>query len=253
MVAADSVTGADERSTGWTDDGDTIVDSSTAAQARPTPANLHHLRRATTHRSGRLPTLEAVTQLPGPARDSLFDAALADLASFRWRTEVEIEEIPSPQRIAPFSAAIAADVSVEGTDVGNGRLVLLHDPAGNPAWDGTFRCVTFARAEVDLDMVTDPLLGEVAWSWLTDALAGHDAEYTAASGTVTAVSSRCFGGMQEEPDRAEVELRASWTMLLAEPHDFTAHIAAWQDLLCMTSGLPPLPEGVVPLDRSRRR
>ena len=50
---------------------------------------------------------------------------------------------------------------VGGEDVGSGRLVLLHDPAGNAAWGGTFRLVTFARAEVDPEMVTDPLYREV--------------------------------------------------------------------------------------------
>ena len=188
---------------------------------------------------------------PTAPRDPLFDAALDDLEQFAWRPELEIERIPSPQRIAPHSAAIAADISIEGRDAGSGRLVLLHDPSGNPAWDGTFRCVSYARADVDLEMVTDPLLAEVAWSWLTEALESRRAAYTAASGTVTAVSSRCFGGMDGEPDRAEVEVRASWTMLLHAPGDFVHHLAAWQDLLCTTAGLPPLAEGVVPLTRRR--
>ena len=106
---------------------------------------------------------------------------------------------------------IAAEVVVGGEDLGNGRLVLLHDPAGNPSWDGDFRCVTYARAEVDAEMVADPLLTEVGWSWLTDALERYDAAYTAPSGTVTAVSSRAFGAMSADPSRAEVEIRASWT------------------------------------------
>ena len=29
-------------------------------------------------------------------------------------------------------------------DVGTGRIILLHDPAGNDAWEGTFRCVAYA-------------------------------------------------------------------------------------------------------------
>ena len=79
-------------------------------------------------------------------------------------------------------------------EVGSGRLVLLHDPAGNAAWQGTFRCVTFARADVDPEMVTDPLLASVGWSWLIDALEAHGAEYMAPSGTVTSVASESFGG-----------------------------------------------------------
>jgi len=158
-----------------------------------------------------------------------------------------VDEIPAPQRIAPQSAAIAAEVTVEGDEVGNGRLVLLHDPLGNEAWQGTFRLVSFARADVDHSMVTDPMLTDVGWSWLTDALEQHGAPYLAASGTVTAVSSRSFGGMSDEPDRAEVEIRASWTPLIEATAPLSLHVAAWQDLLCMTAGLSPLPEGIAPL------
>ena len=79
--------------------------------------------------------------------------------------------MPAPQRIAPFASALSADVTVDGEDVGTGRLVLLHDPAGNDAWAGTFRCVAYARAEIDPEIANDPLAGEVAWSWLTEALA----------------------------------------------------------------------------------
>ena len=57
-----------------------------------------------------------------------------------WRSELHVEELPAPQRIAPYSAAITADVVANGEEVGSGRFVLLHDPAGNAAWQGTFRC-----------------------------------------------------------------------------------------------------------------
>lgn len=169
-----------------------------------------------------------------------------------WRPELVIEEIPAPQRIAPYAVAISADVEAAGDELGNGRLVLLHDPAGNPAWEGAFRCVTYARAAVDTEMVTDPLLPVVGWSWLTDALDRHHAAYVAPSGTVTSVSSQSFGSMADEPHRAEVEIRASWTPLVQAGSDMAPHVQAWQDLLCMVAGLPPLPEGVVamPLHRS---
>ena len=185
----------------------------------------------------------------------MFDDAAATLLAMPWRPELTIEEIPAPQRIAPQAVAIAADVDESGEEVGNGRLVLLHDSQGNPAWDGTFRCVTFARASVDPEMVADPLLAEVGWSWLMDALSRHGAEYAAPSGTVTAVSSQSFGSMEDDPGRAEVEIRASWTPILAEGRGIVAHIEAWQDLLCMVAGLPLLPEGVVPipLHRTGRR
>src|SRR5215217_9773041 len=106
-----------------------------------------------------------------------FQRAVADLISASWRSELHVEELPAQQRIAPYSAAITADVVVSGEELGSGRFVLLHDPAGNTAWHGTFRCVTFARADIDPEMVTDSLLPSVGWSYLTDALDGQDAEY----------------------------------------------------------------------------
>jgi hypothetical protein len=190
-----------------------------------------------------------------------FRRAVKDLAAASWRPELLVEEIPAPQRIAPFSAAVTADVLVNGEEAGSGRLVLLHDPAGNSAWQGTFRCVTFARADVDPEMVTDPLLATVGWSWLIDALDAHHAEYVAPSGTVTSVSSESFGGMADEPPRAEVEVRASWTPVLSDGVGLAAHLSAWAELLCTTAGVPPLPAGVVampsrrtpPSGNSRRR
>lgn len=187
--------------------------------------------------------------VPAP---EVFRRAVEDLMSASWRAELEVEEIPAPQRIAPFSAAISADVLVAGREVGSGRLVLLHDPTGNAAWSGTFRCVTFSRSEVEPEMITDPLLAEVGWSWLMDALATHQAGYDAASGTVTAVSSQSFGGMAEDPPRAEVEVRASWTPHLEEGSGLAAHLGAWAELLCTTAGLPPLPIGVVAMPARRR-
>ena len=109
-------------------------------------------------------------------------------------------------------------------------------------------------------MVTDPLLANVGWSWLVDALANHGAEYSAPSGTVTSVSSESFGGMADEPPRAEIEIRASWTPVLEAEVGLVPHLAAWAELLCTTAGLPPLPAGVVmmpsrrnPPSRSSRR
>ncbi|MDO5535533.1 MAG: DUF3000 domain-containing protein [Propionibacteriaceae bacterium] len=191
----------------------------------------------------------------GIPRTNMFEEASSSLLGMVWRPEVTVEEIPAPQRIAPFAAAIAADVDSEGVEVGNGRLVLLHDPDGNPAWDGTFRCVTFARAMVEPEMVADPLLTEVGWSWLEDALERRNAAYTAPSGTVTSVASKSFGSMEGDPDKAEVEIRASWTPEISRGADILTHVEAWQDLLCLVSGLPLLPDGVVaiPLHRPGRR
>ena len=169
----------------------------------------------------------------------------------RLRPEVFCEEMPAPQRIAPYAAALTADVTVDGTDLGTGRIILLHDPAGNDAWDGTYRCVAYARAEIELDMVTDPLLAAVGWSWLAEALDAHGATYAAASGTVTRVATESFGGMSEEGGTAQLELRASWTPIGL---DIGPHVEAWGELLCTAAGLEPVPEGVtaIPSRRGQR-
>jgi hypothetical protein len=181
---------------------------------------------------------------PVPAE---FERAVKQLRAAKFRPEVYTEEMPAPQRIAPFASAISADVTVDGEDVGTGRIVILHDPAGNDTWDGTFRCVAYARADIDPELVTDPLLAEVGWTWLTEALEAHGAEYGAPSGTVTSVSSESFGGMAAEPATAQIEIRASWTPV----GDLTAHIEAWGELLCTAAGLPPVPEGVATMPSRR--
>jgi hypothetical protein len=184
-----------------------------------------------------------------------FRVAVEQLRSARLRPEVLCEEMPAPQRIAPFASALSADVTVDGEDIGTGRIVLLHDPVGNDAWEGTFRCVAYARAEIDPEMANDPLLAEVGWSWLTEALAAHGAGYVAPSGTVTKVSSESFGRMADEDAGAQLEIRASWTPV-ADPAgdgalDLGPHVEAWGELLCTASGLPPVPPGVAPLPSRR--
>lgn len=185
--------------------------------------------------------------MEAPATPEEFLEAVARMHTARLRPEIFCEEMPAPQRIAPFASALSADVTVDGEDVGTGRIVLLHDPAGNEAWGGTYRCVAYARAEIDPEMANDALLGEVGWSWLTEALDAHGAEYTSPSGTVTKVSSESFGSMADEEATAQLEIRASWTPL----GDIADHVEAWGELLCTASGLPPVPEGVAPLPSRR--
>ena len=176
------------------------------------------------------------------------------MADARMRPEVLCEPMPAPQRIAPYASAVSADVTVDGVDVSTGRLILLHDPAGNDAWDGTFRCVAYVRAEIDLEMITDPALAHVGWTWLTEALAAHGASYTAASGTVTRVATDSFGQMSDDSGSAQIEVRASWTPSGVDGElAIEAHVEAWGELLCTAAGLPPVPEGVTAMPSRRGR
>lgn len=197
-----------------------------------------------------------------PAR---FRAAVDQLRSVQLRPEVLLTEVAAPQRIAPFASALGADIAVDGRDVGTGRLVLLYDPDGgdnHDSWHGTFRLVTFVRAEVDPEMVRDPMLSGVAWSWLTEAWHTRELAVVAPSGTVTVVLSEGFGGIAADGLSAQVEIRTSWTPSVSPDHgppsqltdvpDLVAHVQAWGDLLGTAAGLPPLPAGVVPLPPRRR-
>lgn len=170
------------------------------------------------------------------------------------RAEVQLEEMPAPRRIASYAFALTGDVTVtrdgEEEDLATGRIVLLHEPDGNEAWDGTFRCVAYVRAEVEDEVAGDDgLLGEVGWSWLTEALDNHGAGYHAAAGTVTCVTTQSFGQMDGEEHTTQVEIRASWT-----PADdgFASHVLAWGELMCMAGGLAPVPDGVAVMPNRRR-
>jgi len=188
--------------------------------------------------------------LPGdPAAE--FERAISGLRTARLRPEVRLTEVPAPQRIAPHAVALSAEVVAAGgaDELSSGRFVLLHDPSCPEPWEGAWRAVTFARAELEPEMATDPALGEVGWAWLMEALDNRRVDFCAEAGTVTRVVSERFGGLAERQPSVELEVRASWTPL---DLDLGGHLLAWADLLCTIAGLPPLPEGVVALPGTRR-
>lgn len=184
-----------------------------------------------------LDTAEGTRQADAPAQ---FQEAVAGLSGSSLRAGVEIAELPSPTQLAPHTFAVAVTVTAEdGTEAASGRLVLLHDPEGVDAWEGTFRVVVFGTCEVDTSMATDALLPEVAWSWLSERLAACEVDYTALGGTITTTSSNRFGDIAGPPRIDELELRASWTAMSPNTE---AHLAAFADFLATAAGLPP--EGV---------
>ena len=181
-----------------------------------------------------------------------FARVLASLRDVRLRSELRLTEVPAPTRIAPYAAALTADVidpADPDEDLATGRFVVLHDPAGPEAWDGEWRVVTFARAELEPELAADPMLGAVGWSWLVDSLGARDLAWTAEAGTVTRVVSESFAGLADRDPSVEMEIRASWT---PTGGDLTEHLRAWADMLCTIAGIPPLPDGVVAMPGQRR-
>ncbi|MDZ7578330.1 MAG: DUF3000 domain-containing protein [Candidatus Nanopelagicales bacterium] len=168
------------------------------------------------------------------------------LRALRCRPEFELSEIPAPQRLAPFALALSADVEVDGADIAQGRLVVLHDPAGQETWQGRWRAVVFAKATLEPEMAADPVLTDVGWAWLEEALEDSEAQLTAFGGTVTRNISVPYGAMAGRDIRGDMELRASWTP--TDEH-IDRHARAWLNLLATLAGLTPLPEGVRTLAR----
>ncbi len=190
-------------------------------------------------------SLDDATRVP-----DAFRSALAGMRAVRPRPEISLEETSPPRRIAPYAAAFTAGVLVGGREVGDGRLVLLHDPDGQEGWHGTSRLVTHLRAEVEPEIAADPLLVRVGWSWLVDALHAHDAPYSSPAGTVTRSASEGFGGLAGSGSTTEMALRASWT---PTGSDYGAHLQAWCGVLATAAGLIPEPGGTTSLRGDRCR
>lgn len=183
-----------------------------------------------------------------PPPPAAFARAAESLRLTEVRPEIELEDLPAPQRLAPYSAAIGASVYRDDDELAVGRLILLYDPEGQRGWEGPFRLVAYVRADMEPEITSDPLLGPVAWSWLTEALEAHQADYSAAGGTVTRAVSEGFGNKADDPVTTELELRASWS---PAQEDMSGHVAAWCDLMCLAAGIPPLPPDVAALPRRR--
>jgi hypothetical protein len=164
---------------------------------------------------------------------------------------IELGPIRPPQRLAPYSYALGAEVTHPVTDFvpeqsdgdAFGRLILLYDPDGGQAWQGAFRLVAYIQADLDAALASDPLLPEVAWSWLVDGLDARGVPLTALGGTVTATSSVRYGDLAGPPRAHQLELRASWT---PTGSDIAAHVEAFCQVLAYAAGLPPA--GIIELE-----
>lgn len=197
-----------------------------------------------------------MTATQSPTTPEVFRRAVDGLSSVTTRPEIALGPIRPPQQLAPHTYALGAEVTSADDVDAFGRLILLHDPDGHEAWEGTLRLVAYVQAEVDSALAEDALLPEVAWSWLVDSLAESGAATTAVGGTVTATSSVRFGDIAGPRRTHQVELRASWTVADSGTtagddggSDLAAHATAFCALLAQAAGLAP--HGVSTLDDRR--
>lgn len=186
-----------------------------------------------------------------PEAATPFAHVAEQVRAIEFRGDLTVHEIPAPTGLAAFALALRGDVRPEEDGVdsayGTGRFILLHDPDEPTQWNGAWRIVCFAQAPLEPDIGVDPLLADVAWAWLTDALESRRAGFHSASGTATKTLSKGFGSLAAEGDGAQIELRASWS-----PEGAIApHVEAWAELVCMLAGLPPGSEGIAMLGSRR--
>ncbi|WP_394367373.1 DUF3000 domain-containing protein [Corynebacterium poyangense] len=180
-----------------------------------------------------------------PAR---FTAAVESMHAAQLRPEVTLGTIRPPQRLAPFSHAVGLEIDPEISETHGdafGRLILLHDPKAEEAWDGSMRLVAYIQADMDDELASDPMLPDVAWQWLQEGLSEAGAQYSNLGGTVTATASVRFGEIGGPPRNYQVEMRASWTAAGSE--ELRTHVEGFSQVLTQVAGLPP--EGVRSLHR----
>jgi hypothetical protein len=206
--------------------------------------------------------------VPSEEASATFSAAVAGLRSCQdqvreMRPELTFEDVPAPRTLAPFATAVGAAIRLDGAEVASGRFVLLYDPEEQRGWAGPLRVVVYIKAELEPEIAEDPMVGEVAWSWLAEALDARTEGWAEPSGTVTRVVTVGFGAKRAEPPATGLELRASWSPVTgaagapaegdAPEEGLAGHLAAWCGTLCAAAGLPPLAAGVSALRPAGRR
>lgn len=183
----------------------------------------------------------AVTEVPAP-----FARALGSLRDAARSLRVAVTEVPAP-RAARFSVALEGtlpDPDDDAHELGDGTFVVLFDPPTVEGAEGAFRVVVLVRAELDAEMSVDPMLSEVAWTWLTESLARFGGPFEALGGSVTRTITTSHGAVSARPGVVELELRASWSPQTA---DLGGHLEAWAHVMRSCAGLPDVPEDVAVL------
>ena len=85
-----------------------------------------------------------------------FQLAVLSLRQATIREGVNITEIPSPDKIAKYSVALAANIGNDAhethSDQGTGRFVLLNSDEPQEGWGGNFRIICFAKSPLETDI-----------------------------------------------------------------------------------------------------
>lgn len=181
-----------------------------------------------------------------------FAEAAASLAKPIIRAELEVEQIESPEGIAPLALAFAAELpnrASESRNRGVGRIVFIWDESQAETWGSNMRVIAYGKSpltEVERGVHDEP--SHWYWGMLMGALKRHNAKFSHEAGTVTVMTSQGMGSLHEENAANEVELRASWS---PQDGDFAPHFAAWQDLIAGMAGYSPEGDAVVAISKDK--
>ena len=171
-----------------------------------------------------------------------------------------MSEVPAPRRVAPFAVAIDGDIPAakdDGEYQARGKFVLLFDPDGQSAWGGCFRVVVYVEAKLTGEETRDPLLPEIAWAWVREAIDPNGIDLL--RGAVSVVATATYGDEDFDNDggtgelpvlSGKLEIRASWSM---DSEDAGRQLSAWASILGSAAGLEPIGAEVSSLSLARRR
>lgn len=207
------------------------------------------VRRASIAGAGCAATVRVVSVHRLDPAAGRFREAIDAMTGARTRPELEWEEIPAPLRMAPHAFACNGSIMLHEEELASGRLVILHNPAGDETWEGSYRCVALVQAQLEPEFAVESMLGDVAWSWVTEALELHGADAVQLGCTATRVVSQSYGALASRPSTVDVQMRVSWT---PTPEDLAPHFAAWSAMLAAAGGLPPAPAEVAAIAPAHR-
>src|SRR4051794_399670 len=110
-------------------------------------------------------TLESRLVADATVPPAEFRRAVAALNAMHPRPELFVTALDAPPRLAPSTGAFSVEADAgrpasEDLDepAPPGRLTLLHAPAGQDAWEGTFRLVCFVQARLEREQLGDEML-----------------------------------------------------------------------------------------------
>lgn len=177
-------------------------------------------------------------QLHSPLLDLV---SVLDLSAVR--EDLVVSQIPSPKGLAEEAIALSLNVrhDHEAADHGISRLVFAYDPEIPEGWHSMYRIIGYAKSPIDLEMARDEYLSNLPWEWLRDSLVRNGAHFSHDAGTSTTILSTGHGSLVGQPQHAELEIRASWSL---DGGSLQPHLIGWAEMVALLSGLPPIEENV---------